>query len=77
MSDAPRSERQVAFIAAAIVLLALPLVVMFGLAVIVLVTQASANAETKWLAWALFFGWVAIVVTVALAFAVRFVRRST
>jgi threonine/homoserine/homoserine lactone efflux protein len=77
MSDTSESERQVAFIAAAAVLLALPLLAMFGLAAIALVTQAGANAEMKWLAWVLFFAWVVLVVTAVLVFAVRFVRRSS
>lgn len=47
MSDTPRSERQVAFIAAAIVLLALPLLVMFGLVVIALVTWDARESRGK------------------------------
>ncbi|HZM93968.1 MAG TPA: hypothetical protein VFB92_11130 [Vicinamibacterales bacterium] len=77
MSDTPRSERQVAFIAAAIVLLALPLLVMFGLVVIALVTWTRASPEANWLAWALSSGWIAVVVVVVLAFVLQFVRRST
>jgi hypothetical protein len=77
MADTPRSEAQVAFIAAAVVLLVLPLVVMFGLAAIALVTQAGATGQAKVLLWVLFAVWVAVVVIASIVFAVRFIRRST
>ena len=53
MSDSPRSEAQVAFIAAAVVLLALPLLVVFGLVAIALVMQAGSSGQTNWLLWVL------------------------
>jgi len=77
MSDTSRSEAQVAFIAAGIVLLALPLLVMFGLAAIALVTRAGLSGEAAWMAWMLFALWVVLVVAGVLVFAVRFIRRAT
>lgn len=77
MSDTSRSEAQVAFIAAGIVLLALPLLVMFGLAAIALVTRAGSSGEAAWMAWILFAVWVVLVVAGVLVFAVRFIRRTT
>jgi hypothetical protein len=76
MSDNSRSEAQVAFIAAAVVLLALPLLVAFGLAVIALATRAGTSGETDWIVWMLFVVWVVLVVAAVLVFAVRFIRRS-
>ena len=75
MSDPSRSEAQVAFIAAGIVLLALPLLVMFGLAAIALATRAGTSGETDWMVWAFFVTWVVLVVTAVLVFAIRFIRR--
>ena len=77
MSDASESEAQVTFIAAGIVLLALPLLVMFGLAAIALVTSAGSSSETDWIARMLFAVWVVLVVAAVLVFAVRFIRRRT
>lgn len=77
MSDTPRSEAEVAFIAAAVVLLALPLLVVFGLVAIALVMQAGEAGQTNWLLWVLFAVWVAAAVVASIVFAVRFIRRST
>ncbi len=77
MSDSPPSEAQVAFIAAAVVLLALPLLVVFGLVAIALVMQAGSSGQTNWLLWVLFAVWVAVAVIASIVFAVRFIRRST
>jgi hypothetical protein len=77
MSDGSRSEAEVAFIAAGIVLLALPLLVMFGLAAIALVTSAGSSGETDWIAWMLFAAWVVLVVPAVIVFAIRFIRRRT
>ncbi len=77
MSDSPRSEAQVAFIAAAVVLLALPLLVVFGLVAIALVMQAGSSGQTNWLLWVLFAVWGAVAVIASIVFAVRFSRRST
>ena len=77
MSDSPPSEAQVAFIAAAVVLLALPLLVAFGLVAIALVMQAGEAGQTNWLLWVLFAVWVAVAVIASIVFAVRFIRRST
>ena len=76
MSDTRRSEAQVAFIAAGVVLLALPLLASFGLAAIALVTEAGATGQAKWLLWALFAMWVAVVVIASIVFAVRFIRKA-
>lgn len=76
MADTSRSEAHLAFIAAAVVLLALPLLVMFGLVAIALVMRAGASGETDWLIWTLFVVWVVVVVVAVLGFAVRFLRRS-
>ena len=75
MARTPRSEAQVAFIAAGVVLLALPLLASFGLVALVLVTEAGATGQAKWLLWALFAVWVAVVVIGSIVFAVRFIRR--
>ena len=77
MSDTSQSEAQVAFIAAGIVLLGLPLLVAFGLATIALVTSAGSSGETDGVAWMLFAVWVVLVVAAVLVFAVRFIRRRT
>jgi hypothetical protein len=61
MSDSPRSEAQVAFIAAAVVLLALPLLVVFGLVAIALVMQAASRSDQLALV-VLFAVWVAVAV---------------
>jgi len=76
MSDSPRSEAQVAFIAAAVVLLALPLLVAFGLVAIALVMQAGEAGQTNWLLWVLFAVWVAVAVLASIVFAVRFIRKA-
>jgi hypothetical protein len=84
MADPSRSEAEVAFIAAAAVLLALPLLAMFGLAVLALATRvglmsglgAGPIRDTDWIVWVLFATWVVLVVVSVMAFVVRFVRRS-
>ncbi len=76
MSDSPRSEAQVEFIAAAIVLVALPLLVVFGLVAIALVMPAGEAGQTNWLLWALFALWVAVAVLASVVFAVRFIRKA-
>jgi hypothetical protein len=84
MSSPSQSEAQVAFIAAAVVLLALPLLAAFGLAVLALATRVGimsgmgegARSETDWVVWLLFAAWTILVVVAALVFAVRFIRRG-
>jgi hypothetical protein len=84
MANTSRSEAEVAFIAAAVVLLALPLLVMFGLAGLALATRfglmsglgAGPIGETDWIVWVLFAAWVVLMVVGALTVAVRFIRRS-
>lgn len=76
----PRSEAEVAFIAAAAVLVALPLLAALGLAALALTKSAGIfglaiiSSER---AWMLFAAWVGIAVVAVLVFAVRFIRRST
>jgi hypothetical protein len=81
MADSSKSDAQVAFIAAAIVLLALPLLVAIGAAALGLVLRFSVGdalaGEITWIAWAMFAAWVVLVVAVVLAFTVRFVRRRS
>ncbi len=77
MADTSESEAQAAFIAAGIVLLALPLLVGFGLAAIALVMSAVSTGASGWMAWILSAAWVVLVVVAVLVFAVRFVRRRT
>jgi hypothetical protein len=68
-----RSEAQVAFIAAVVVLLALPLLAAIGLAALALEARGGITSGAG---LALFVLWVVLVVVAVLVFAVRFVRRS-
>ena len=77
----PRSEAEVAFIAAAAVLVALPLLAALGLAALALTKSAGIVPGLAIIpsekAWMLFAVWVGIAVVAVLVFAVRFIRRST
>ena len=84
MANTPRSEAEVAFITAAAVLLALPLLAALGLAALALTTSTGIEAglgtvsseEAGWTVWILFGVWVVLAVAAVLAFTVRFIRRS-
>ena len=77
-------SRVAAFMAAALVLLVLPLIVMFGVIALGLATYAGVfsgfgdvfSGEASWPVLALFVCWVLAAVVGVLAIALRFNRRS-
>lgn len=79
------SKPQVAFMAAAMVLLVMPLLVMFGLTALGIATQAGIasrvsgvlNGEAGWAVLTLFVIWVLLVVAAVLALVSRLTRRAT
>jgi hypothetical protein len=86
MDNASETDSRIAaFKAAALVLLVLPLIVALGVIALGLATYAGIvsglgdilRGEASWPALILFLAWVLAVVFGVLAFAMRFVRRST
>jgi hypothetical protein len=84
MKNTPEAEdRASAFVAAALVLLVLPLVVLFGFVAFGLTTYAGflseiddlMTGETAWLLYGLLAAWIALVVTGVVVFANRVSRR--
>jgi hypothetical protein len=80
MADSTKPEAQLAFIAAGLVLLALPLLVVAGAAALALALRMTGTGDVLggdagWLVWSLFAAWVVLVVVAVLLFAVRLVRR--
>jgi hypothetical protein len=81
-SDA--DSRVAAFMAAALALLVLPLIVVFGVIALGLTTYAGVTSgfgdvfsgKASWPVWALFLCWVLASVFGVLAIALRFNRRS-
>jgi hypothetical protein len=79
--DTPRS--QIAFLAAALVLLVMPVLVLFGLSVLGLAAGAlrpmdrAMEGASGWLLLALFIFWVVLVVGVVLLIVARVSRRRT
>jgi hypothetical protein len=77
-------SRVAAFMAAALVLFVLPLIVVFGVIALGLATYAGVfsglgdvfSGEASWPVWALFVCWVLAAVVGVLAIALRFNRRS-
>jgi threonine/homoserine/homoserine lactone efflux protein len=75
-----RSRPQVAFLAAALALLVLPLAVMFGLTALGVLLSPSDNLMDRelggmWLA--VFVIWVLVVIAAVLALIARLVRRTS
>jgi hypothetical protein len=81
ISSKPRP--QVAFLAAALVLLVMPVLALFGLSALGLAAGilASMNRAVEgtasWLLLALFISWVVLVVGVVLLLVARLTRRTT
>ena len=81
----PQNEAQAAFVAAALVLLVLPLVVVIGLAAIALTWRLSVQSSMvdvnegtlPWYVLTLFGVWVLLAVVSVLVFAIRFSRRRS
>jgi hypothetical protein len=78
----PTPKPQVAFIAAALVLLVMPLFVMFGLSALGFATRIMPridgvmDSEAGGVVLVVFIVWVLIVVAVVLALVSRLIRRS-
>ena len=83
MPESQPSEPEVAFAAAAIALMVMPLVMLIGLSALALAAGFMGSSEhpstlsNSWLVLGLFGAWVLVVGIVVFAFAPRWARRLT
>jgi hypothetical protein len=79
--EPPRPDPVIAFVAAAIALMVMPLVMLIGLSALALAAGFLGSADhpsslsNSWLVLGLFGGWVLVVGVVVLTFAPRWARR--